>query len=69
MSNQDDLAMNIFLALVGERPNCEYIEEDEIRSAPYTDTVDVKLGDQWYRISSAPIAEPISVKAHRNESE
>lgn len=65
---QTQLAMEIFLYLVGEDPGFSYDEETQIRSAPNTDTVDVKLGDQWYRISSAPIDEPISLSEHRDEA-
>lgn len=61
-----DLAANIFTALVGEGSSRFFADEEEIRSAAHSDTVDVKIGDQWYRIAASKIDEPISVVQHRN---
>ena len=66
---QVELAANIFCGLVGSSAWTTYREVDEVRSAAYTDTVDVKLDGQWYRVSSTPIDEPISVAEHNGEAE
>jgi hypothetical protein len=59
------LMEGLFLGLVGEGPNRFYEDETQVRSASSSDTVDVRLGDQWYRISATPIPEPISLDEHR----
>ncbi|WP_116051891.1 hypothetical protein [Amycolatopsis palatopharyngis] len=59
-----DIAESVFLALVGDSVP-PYAEEEEIRSAAFSDTVDVKVDGQWFRVSSVPIDEPISVEEHR----
>jgi hypothetical protein len=64
-----EIAEHIFLSLVGDSPTMTLVDEEEVRSAPYSDSVDVKFGEQWYRISATPIDEPISLKAHRNEAD
>jgi hypothetical protein len=63
---EDRIAQDIFVALIGETA-VFYEEETQIRSAPNTDSVDVLLDGQWYRISSVPIDEPISLAVHRDE--
>jgi hypothetical protein len=66
---RNEIAEKIYLHLVGDGPIAPLMDEDEVRSAPYSDTVDVKIGGQWYRISATEIDEPISLKEHRDEVE
>lgn len=56
---------DIFCALIGD--GTPLVEEDECRSVPDTNTCDVLLRGQWYRLTIESIDEPISVEEHRGE--
>jgi hypothetical protein len=59
------LMAEVYFALVDDRARLVLRDEEEIRSALSSDTVDVRIGAQWYRISAAPIPKPISLDEHR----
>jgi hypothetical protein len=67
---RERLADTIFCAFVNEDSSAfpRYKDGEEIRSAAFSDTVDVKIEGQWYRISSESIDEPISLKEHHPDN-
>lgn len=64
-----ELAESIFCLLSGERSSRLFDPDTEIRSEPYTDTVDVRLADGWYRIRAERIVEPVNHLVTRIEVE
>jgi hypothetical protein len=49
---------DVFCTLIGDSIGEEFIENENIRSEIGSDTIDIQLRGQWYRMSFEPIDEP-----------
>lgn len=60
----NSLAADLFCSLVGEGAPPYFEDGERIRSLPHTNYIDVKMGEDWYRISVSPVDFPLTLEEH-----